>query len=55
VVVFSRIAYKSKADQRRILSRVMADPRLANVMDPDNNPFDISCMAWAAFKPIVEA
>jgi uncharacterized protein YbaA (DUF1428 family) len=25
------------------------------MMDPDNMPFDMSRMAWAGFKPIVEA
>ena len=55
VVVFSWITYKSKADQRRVMKKVMADPRLANMMDPANMPFDMSRMAWAGFKPIVEA
>jgi uncharacterized protein YbaA (DUF1428 family) len=55
VVVFSWIIYKSKADQKRIMKKVMADPRLANVMDPANMPFDMARMAWAGFKPIVHA
>jgi uncharacterized protein YbaA (DUF1428 family) len=55
VVVFAWIIYKSKADQKRIMKKVMADPRLANMMDPNDMPFDMSRMAWAGFKPIVEA
>ena len=55
VVVFSWIAYKSKADAKRIMKKVMVDPRLAKSMDPANMPFDMSRMAWAGFKPIVEA
>ena len=55
VVVFSWITYKSKADQKRIMKKVMADPRLAKLMTPENMPFDMSRMAWAGFKPIVEA
>ena len=54
-VVFSWITYKSKADRNRIMKKVMADPRLANMMDPANMPFDMRRMAWAGFKPIVEA
>jgi uncharacterized protein YbaA (DUF1428 family) len=55
VVVFSWIVYKSKADAKRVMKKVMADPRLSRMMDPDNMPFDMSRMAWAGFKPIVEA
>jgi uncharacterized protein YbaA (DUF1428 family) len=55
VVVFSWITYKSKADQKRIMKKVMEDPRLSKMMDPANMPFDMSRMAWAGFKPIVEA
>ena len=40
---------------RRLVTQVMEDPRLANMMDPANMPFDMSRMAWAGFKPIVEA
>jgi uncharacterized protein YbaA (DUF1428 family) len=37
------------------MKKVMEAPRLAKMMDPDNMPFDMSRMAWAGFKPIVEA
>ena len=53
--MFSWIIYKSKADAKRIMKKVMADPRIAKAMDPTNMPFDMSRMAWAGFKPIVEA
>ena len=55
VVVFSWITYKSKADQKRIMKKVMTDPRLARMMDPKNMQFDMKRMAWAGFRPIVEA
>jgi len=55
VVVFSWIVYKSKADAKRVMKKVMADPRIAKTMDPNNMPFDMGRMAWAGFKPIVEA
>ncbi len=55
VVVFSWITYKSKADKNRIMKKVMADPRLADMMNPASMPFDMSRMAWAGFKTFVEA
>ncbi len=55
VVVFSWITYKSKADKNRIMKKVMTDPRLADMMNPASMPFDMSRMAWAGFKPFVEA
>jgi uncharacterized protein YbaA (DUF1428 family) len=55
VVVFAWITYKSKADQKRVMKKVMEDPRMANAMDPNDMPFDMGRMAWAGFKPIVEA
>jgi uncharacterized protein YbaA (DUF1428 family) len=55
VVVFAWITYKSKADQKRVMKKVMEDPRMANAMDPTDMPFDMGRMAWAGFKPIVEA
>jgi len=54
-VVFSWITYKSKADRNRIMKKVMADPRLAEMMDPKKMPFDMARMGWGGFKPIVEA
>ena len=54
-VVFSWITYKSKGDRNRIMKKVMADPRLAAMMDPQNMPFDMARMGWGGFKPIVEA
>ena len=40
VVMFSWIVYKSRADRDRELKKVMADPRLANMMDPKKLTFD---------------
>jgi uncharacterized protein YbaA (DUF1428 family) len=54
VVVFSWIAYKSRAQRDRILKKVMEDPRLADMMDPKAMPFDAKRMFWGGFKPIVE-
>jgi uncharacterized protein YbaA (DUF1428 family) len=53
VVVFSWITYKSKAQRDRIMKKVMADPRLADMMDPEDMPFDPKRMAYGGFKSIV--
>lgn len=54
VVVFSFIVYKSKADRNRINKKVMADPRLAAMMDPKSMPFDGKRMFWGGFKAFVD-
>ena len=45
IIVFSWITYKSKAQRDRVNKKVMADPRLAEMMDPENMPFDMKRMA----------
>ncbi|HVF34153.1 MAG TPA: DUF1428 domain-containing protein [Candidatus Saccharimonadia bacterium] len=52
-VVFSYIVYKSRKDRDRILAKVMADPRLAKMMDPKSMPFDGKRMFWGGFKPFL--
>jgi len=54
VVVFSWIVYKSRKDRDRINAKVMADPRLADMMDPKAMPFDAKRMFWGGFKTMVE-
>jgi uncharacterized protein YbaA (DUF1428 family) len=53
-VVFSWIVYKSRADRDRINARVMEDPRLADMMDPEAMPFDSKRMIYGGFKVIVD-
>ena len=53
-VVVSYIVYKSKADRNRINKKVMADPRLAAMMDPKSLPFDGKRMLWGGFKVFVD-
>ena len=53
-VVFSWIFYKSRAERNRINKKVMADPRLAKMMDPKNMPFDAKRMIYGGFKTLVE-
>jgi uncharacterized protein YbaA (DUF1428 family) len=52
-VVFSWIVYKSRADRDRINAKVMKDPRLADMMDPKNMPFDGKRMIYGGFKVLV--
>jgi uncharacterized protein YbaA (DUF1428 family) len=54
VVWFSWIVYKSKAERKRILKRVMADKRLASMMDPKAMPFDMKRMIYGGFKVVVD-
>jgi uncharacterized protein YbaA (DUF1428 family) len=54
VVVFSYIVYKSRKQRDSIMGKVMKDKRLADMMDPNNMPFDGKRMFWGGFKTIVE-
>ena len=53
-VVFSWIVYTSRAQRDRVNAKVMADPRLAAMMDPKAMPFDGKRMFWGGFRTIVE-
>jgi uncharacterized protein YbaA (DUF1428 family) len=53
-VVFSWIVFKSRADRDRINAKVMEDPRLADMMDPEAVPFDSKRMIYGGFKVIVD-
>jgi len=52
-VVFSWIVYKSRKHRDTVNAKVMADPRLAAMMGPENMPFDGKRMFWGGFKEIV--
>ena len=53
-VVFAWIVYKSRTQRDRINKKVMADPRLAEMMDPKKMPFDGKRMIFGGFKLLVE-
>jgi uncharacterized protein YbaA (DUF1428 family) len=56
VVVFSYVVYKSRAARDKCMKKVMADERLAKMMqDPSQMPFDGKRMIWGGFKTIVKA
>ena len=54
-VVFSWITYKSRAHRDRINTKVMKDPRLAEMLDPKAMPFDCKRMVYGGFKILVDA
>ena len=54
VVWFSWIVYKSRRDRDRINAKVMKDPRLADMMNPKDMPFDGKRMFYGGFKVQVE-
>ena len=54
VVVFSWILYNSREERDSVNAKVMADPRLKDMMDPKRLPFDGMRMFWGGFKGLVE-
>ena len=53
-VIFAWIVYRSRTHRDKVNEKVMADPRLADMMDPESNPFDSSRMFWGGFDVIVD-
>lgn len=53
VVVLSYIVYKNRATRDRVNAKVMADPRLASMMEGKNMPFDGKRMIYGGFKTLV--
>jgi len=53
-VVFSWILYKDRAHRDRVNKKVMADPRLAEMMNMKNSPFDPKRMNYGGFDVIVD-
>jgi len=54
-VVFSYIVYKSRAHRDAVNKKVMKDPRIKDMCDPKDMPFDVKRMCYGGFKAIVEA
>lgn len=53
-VMFSWIVYKSRAHRDRVNAKVMKDPRLKKMMEPNAMPFDMKRMVYGGFKVLVE-
>src|ERR1700716_1729135 len=52
-VVFSWITYRSRASRDNVNAKVMADPRLKNIMDSKNAPFDAKRLIYGGFTDLV--
>jgi uncharacterized protein YbaA (DUF1428 family) len=55
VVVFSWIAFRSRAHRDRVNAKVMKDPRLARSVEASKMPFDMKRMAYGGFRVMVDA
>jgi uncharacterized protein YbaA (DUF1428 family) len=53
-VVFSWITYKSRAQRDKVNAKVMADPRLKDMMNPKEMPFDAKRMIYGGFESLVK-
>ncbi len=54
IVVFSWIVYESRAKRDEVNDKVMKDPRMADMMKPENMPFDGKRMVYGGFEMIVD-
>jgi len=55
VVLFSYIVYKNRTHRDAVNKKVMADPRMNQMMDIKKMPFDMKRMFSGGFKSIVKA
>lgn len=53
-VVFSWIVYASRAHRDEVNDKVMKDPRMADMMKPENMPFDGKRMMYGGFEVLVD-
>jgi len=54
-VVFSWIVFKSRGHRDRVNAKVMKDPRIKDMCDPKNMPFDAKRMCYGGFEILVDA
>jgi uncharacterized protein YbaA (DUF1428 family) len=54
-VVFSYIVFKSRAHRDRVNAKVMKDPRIKDMCDPKDMPFNVKRMTYGGFKVLVDA
>ena len=53
-IVFAYIVYKSRKHRDQVNAKVMKDPRLNAMCDPNDMPFDCARMLYGGFKAAVE-
>jgi uncharacterized protein YbaA (DUF1428 family) len=51
---FSYIVYKSRKHRDQVNAKVMADARLAKMMEGEDTPFDVKRMLYGGFKTLVD-
>ncbi|RJG16337.1 DUF1428 domain-containing protein [Massilia cavernae] len=54
VVFFSWIVYESRAKRDEVNDKVMKDQRMADMMKPENMPFDGKRMIYGGFEMVVD-
>jgi len=54
-VIFAWVVFESRQQRDQANEKIMADPRLQEMMDPDNPIFDYKRMAYGGFKELVHA
>jgi uncharacterized protein YbaA (DUF1428 family) len=54
-VVLAYVVFDSRDHRDEVNAKVMSDPRLADMMDMKNMPFDGKRMFWGGFEVLVEA
>ena len=54
-IIFAYVVFKSRAHRDSVNKKVMNDPRLKDMCDPKNLPFDGKRMFWGGFKVLVNA
>ena len=54
-VIFSWVVFKSRAHRDRVNAKVMKDPRIKDMCDPKDMPFDVKRMTYGGFKILVDA
>ena len=54
-VIFAWIVYKSKAHRDRVNAKVMKDPRMDQMMEPNKKLFDTKRMVYGGFNVLVDA
>lgn len=54
-VVFAWIVHRNRAHRDRVNAKVMADPRIAKMMQDKPMPFDVKRMAYGGFEVMVDA
>ena len=53
-VIFAYVVFKSRTHRDRVNAKVMKDPRIQSMCDPNDMPFDCTRMVYGGFKVLVD-